>query len=246
MTESMGMWPPQEKIPEIKTLELREAEDIRKYFAFADPILGVDWGEKGVPEEYQPEYIAAHPEETQMFSATRGNEFAGGAKVAILDETAKTRLLIPAEYQEKVGVLLEYAAVAEEHRKQGVLKELTEKRLEWAKAHGAEFAACECELKNPVSALAKIKDGFVIHGACPADLSVGISTPYLVAMKDLRAEITPGKERVDIIDVLVSEDSYEELSTLFAEGWIGVEVEMPKTEGEPWKLTLERKLSENA
>lgn len=41
-------------------LEVSKKEGVVRYFNFADPILHVDWGKEGAPEEYTPEFIEAH------------------------------------------------------------------------------------------------------------------------------------------------------------------------------------------
>jgi hypothetical protein len=222
-----------------EAVRLASPEEIKGYFNFADPILGVDWGEKGVPEEYTPEYVASHPEATQVFVIRgEGAEIAGGSKVTMLDAENQARLGLDAGlYARQKGVLLEYTAIREPDRNKKLLAELTSKRLEWAREHGAGFAATEIELTNPVSAHTKTRDGFVFVGV--KDPIDGIPHPYLVAVLPL-GEKGPVSQGGETKEVEVDENSKEYLATLFAEGWIGIDAKCDSDAG-PWKLLMEKR-----
>jgi len=231
-----------------KPLEAREAttdEEVKQYFSFADPILKVAWGEDGPPEEYTPEYIAAHPELTKIFVVKdERSEVVGGAKIKKLTVSDKGRLNLNEGFLlNQSGVLLEYEAIRDDYRKQGLLSILTQKRIDWAKEHGAEYACAEVEITRPISAYTKIRDGFVVVGIKEA--GEGIAEPYFVLLKQISGGDTvvnkskQAKDKVEWKEVEVNEDSCEELRGLFSDGWIGVDMK-PKSEEMPWILILEK------
>lgn len=114
----------QRKSPEIR--EATTEEDVQHFFAFADPILGVDWGES-VPMRYSPEYIPSHPDMTKVFFIRDTNKgIIAGGKVGLLTPEDQQRLQLKTD---RPGALLEYAAVREEDRRRGLLTELTRIRI---------------------------------------------------------------------------------------------------------------------
>ncbi|MBI4225103.1 MAG: GNAT family N-acetyltransferase [Candidatus Sungbacteria bacterium] len=237
--------------PDEKTemgLEAKEAgtaQEIRDYFAFADPILKVNWGEAEPPDEYTPEYIAAHPDITRIFVVRDANgDVVGGAKVKKLGEEDKHRLgLNKNQLMHKDGVLLEYSAVREDHRKRGLFSILTQKRIDWAGQHDAKYVCSEIEITRPISVYTKIRDGFTLVGI--KEPGAGILEPYFVAFKQI-GENEPATEKnkdekvqPEYMEMEINENSYQELKRLFSEGWVGVDA---KFEGEsiPWILILEK------
>lgn len=228
--------------PEARKIErATSAKEVQEYFNFADPILGVDWGEEGAPEEYTPEYIAAHPEYTQVFVVRNTEkEIIAGSKIKKLDEHTKQRLgLEGVEYDDKEGVLLEYAAVREDERKKGILTLMGKEFIQWIHENNVSYASAEVEVMRPISAHTMMREGFRIVGL--KEPGEGIPEPYFVAVKfmdETGQQKTPfsgeGKE------IVVSEDTEEELRKLFAEGWQGVGVKFENQEG-PMTLILEKK-----
>jgi hypothetical protein len=223
-------------------------KDIAEYFAFADPLIGVDWGEEGPLEEYTPEFIFAHPELTQVFVIrnTKG-EIVAGAKVKKLDTSEKERLgLTDGELATKEGALLEYTAVKEAYRNNRLLADLTQKRIEWARSHESEYVCSEAEITNPISVYTKIRDGFTLIGI--REPVEGIPEPYFVEYKNLdsiqNAVSTPDAVDSELKEIMVSKESYAELADLFAHGWVGIDIKgsplSPEKLEMPWTLILSR------
>jgi hypothetical protein len=236
-----------ETIPPPEITGIHTPEELERYFAFANPVIGVDWGEGGVLEEYTPVYVAAHPELTQVFVAKDGTgEIIAGAKVTILNDGEKNRLgLAHGSFENQQGALLEYAAVKEEHRSAGMLGDLTEQRIAWAREHGAAFVCSEAEITNPISIYTKIRDGFVLASVQPP--SEGVVHPYFVETKSLNPkgdEKTSATPALEWKEVTVTEGSFDELKALFSDGWIGIDIkgadESPERLTVPWTLILER------
>lgn len=234
-----------------KKFEIKKAksiEEIRDYFDFSDPLIGVDWGENGPPVDYTPEYIFNNPELTQLFLIhNKHKEIIAGAKVVKMTIIEKRRLgLTGSEFTSKEGVLLEYTAVGEQYRNNGLLKELTDRRIQWAFDHGADYVCSEAEITNPVSVYTKIRDGFVLIGICAS--AEGIARPYFVEYKNLKPE-NPYSNTIEtsvtkLREVIVTEDSFADLSDLFADGWIGIDIKGNQSEPEmletPWTLIMRR------
>ena len=229
----------QPQTPEnFKITELETASQIAEYFALADPILGVDWGEEGVPEMYTPEYIAAHPEETRVFGIkNNAGELVAGAKVTLLSDFDKERLgFVDNDYATKKGALLEYTAVKEDDRRKRLLAQLTKARLEWAKEKNVEYMCTECELENPISAHAKTVDGFKFIDV--REPGMGVVNPYMVAVKSLtdNLPIVSGEKK----KILITKDSKDELRKLFDEGWVGIDAQIPY-QSESWTMIMQKK-----
>ncbi len=229
---------------QLQASEIATEQEVSQYFAFADPILHVDWGAEGLPEEYTPEYIVAHPEATKIFVIKNGsNEIIGGAKIKKLTEEDARRLgLNKGPFSNQDGALLEYTVVREDYRNQGLLTELTQKRIDWAKERGIDYVCAEIAIDTPISAHTKIRDGFMfIDIRMPG---AGISVPYFIAVKPLyqeskTAENEVNKEQPERKEVEVNETSFEELRGLFDEGWVGVNIKLGG-ESDAWILILER------
>ncbi len=230
---------------------IHSTEELRKYFTFADPVIGVDWGEGGVLEDYTPEYIAAHPEITQIF-VTKNDEgqIIAGAKVKMLDDEEKVRLgLERSGFEDQIGALLEYAAVEEEYRNNKLLVNLTQKRINWAKERNATYVCSEAEITNPISIYTKIRDGFVLTSV--QEPAPGATHPYFVEIKSLKKLEKNGASKKNSNDhipewkeVVVTAESFEELKKLFTDGWTGVDIKGASEEPEkltvPWTLIMER------
>ena len=234
--------------PEIECLYT--TEELKQFFSFADPIIGVDWGEEGVLEEYTPEYIAAHPEITQVFVARNNDgQIIAGSKVKMLDSAEQVRLgLNQDKFENQIGVLLEYTAVKEEHRNNKLLSDLTKKNIDWAKERGATYVCSEAEITNPISVYTKIRDGFVLTSV--QEPCEGVTHPYFVEIKSLNPDenqssnAIPGNSTPEWKEVIVTEKSFEELKRFFDEGWIGVDIkgadESPEKLTIPWILIMEK------
>ena len=228
-----------------KIEDTHDSEEIKRYFAFADPLIGVDWGEEGVAKDYMPEYVSAHPEITQVFIAKDNEQIIAGAKIKMLDETEKVRLgLDQGDFEKQNGAILEYTAVKEEYRNKGLLADLTNKRIDWAKEHGATYICSEAEMINPISVYTKLRDGFVLVGVRePCD---GIPHPYFVEVKklNLNDNETTSDFKPEWKEVIVTAESFDELKKLFAEGWIGVDIKSSSEGSEvlsvPWILVMEK------
>lgn len=222
---------------------------MKEYFSFADPILHVDWGEDGIDEYYTPEYIAAHPEQTQVYVIRDSTgEIIAGAKVAVLTSDDKSRLGLSQErFKNDTGALLEYAAVKEEHRNKKLQADLSEKRIAWARERGASYICSEAEINNPISIYTKIRDGFVLVSIQQSDPGEGTVLPYFVELKFIDEERGGGedKELPEWREEVVTDDSFEELNTLFDAGWVGVDIKGADEALEnltvPWTLVLERR-----
>lgn len=233
-----------EKNPE--AVRAQSAQDVSEYYQFADPVLGVDWGEDGVLDEYAPEYVVSHPELTQVFVArdSAGEVIAGG-KVTMLDLSTMMRLdLDRSAFADETGALLEYTAVQEEYRNKGILGDIMSKRIAWAKEHGATFVCSEAEINNPISVYTKIRDGFVLTSIQEPDL--GVVNPYFVEVMSLDGRKVSGAEgKPEWKEVVVTSDSFDELQGLFNEGWIGVDIkgaaEAPEKLSMPWTLVMEKR-----
>lgn len=238
-----------EKNNEAEVVEALTPGIISEYFDFANPILEIDWGEDGVPDEYKPEFIASHPDHTKVFIVKdESGEIVAGAKIKILDQETADRLgLSRGSLVGLMGVLLEYTAIRESDRNKGILGNLTSKRLEWAKERGADYACTELEIINPVSIWTKIRDGFTLVDI--REPGAGIPHPYFVAVKVL-TEKSDQKVFGDIVtpqwkEVEVGTNSYKELKSLFADGWVGVDIKGSDEQGFenlniPWTLILEK------
>lgn len=234
--------------PEIEAIN--NPEDLERFFTFTDPVIGVDWGEEGVLQDYTPEYIASHPEITQIFVAKNDEgQIVAGAKAKMLDDAEKVRLgLESSDFKNQIGALLEYAAVKKEYRNNKLLADLTKKRIDWAKEHKATYVCSEAEITNPISIYTKIRDGFVL--ASVQEPAPGAIHPYFVEIKNLNPnenEISGNNSNSSIPEwkeVVVTEKSFEELKKLFADGWRGVDIkgadEEPEKLSVPWTLIMER------
>ncbi len=236
-----------------RTMELKEATVIQDYFDWANPMLRVTWDKTTTPKEYTPEYIVSHPDETIVLGVYEGSALVAGGKVTILNEEEKKRLETNSELHAEKCALLEYVAVKEESRGKHILLDLIEKRLDWAEKNEVRYMYSEMELDNPISSIPKVKKGFKIYSVRPS--GAGISTPYLVLRKDM-SEIPTATESsetntLEKTEVLVTEDSYNELAQLFNDGWVGIDITAdeqlltvdhisPDKKQAPWKLTLER------
>lgn len=243
-----------EDVRDFEAQRTQTIEELRRYFAFADPLIGVDWGEKDVPEDYTPEYVAAHPELTQVYLVKDGSgEIIAGAKVKMLDAAEKNRLgLEQGNFANQSGALLEYAAVKKEYRNNKILADLTKKRIEWAKEHGATYVCSEAEITNPISIYTKIRDGFVLVNVQEPSASEGVVHPYFVEVKNVAPNEGEARKEASSAftpewkEVLVTEESFSELKSLFVDGWIGVDIkgadEDPEKLRLPWRLVLERNL----
>lgn len=239
---------PAESAPRFDIHTVTTPEDLEEFFAFADELIGVDWGEAGPPETYTPEYVAAHPDLTQVFAIedAEGAIIATG-KVTVLNDEQKARLgFDTGAFEGQKGALLEYTAVAEAHRNNRLLAALTEQRIAWAREQGASFVCSEAEITNPVSIYTKIRDGFVLTGIKPPFEE--IPHPYVVEVKGIaphQDEAATARTTPVWKEAVVTEDSFEELQALFADGWVGVDIkgaaEDPEHLGMPWTLILEKR-----
>ena len=216
-------------------------------------MLRVTWDETTTPEEYRPEYIVAHPDETVVLGVYEGSVLVAGGKVTILNDEEKKRLEPNTELHSEKGALLEYVAVKEESRNQHILLDLIKRRTDWAQQHGVRNLYSELELDNPISSIPKVKNGFKIYSVHPS--GAGISTPYLVLRKDISGTSVENKSSETSMpekkELFVTEDSYDELAQLFSDGWVGIDItadkplqtvdHIPHDEKQaPWKLTLTR------
>jgi hypothetical protein len=225
---------------------VREAttpEEIREFLAFGDAILEVNWGPEGPPEEYTPEYIAAHPDFTKIFIAKDADgRLMGGAKVKMIDERTRHRLgLDVGEYAHQIGVLFEYEVVREDERRKGLLKPLTEPRVEWAKKRNATYLCAEIAVTTPVSGFIKAEhQGFRYIGI--KEPGEGITDPYFVIVKDI-AEHSPTPQNkpanIERKEVAVNEHALDVFQPLFADGWVGVGATLSSDE-KSWSLLLEK------
>ncbi|MBU1292748.1 GNAT family N-acetyltransferase [Patescibacteria group bacterium] len=218
-------------------------DEIREYTKYADSVFGVDESDPTL-ERWTPEYIATHTDTVGLFVAYGSDkEIKGGGLVTILSKAEALEKLFNQSYltKEKIAIF-EYQVVREEDRRKGLARELTEKRLQWAREHGATLALSEIETVNPISAHAKTREGFVFIGIQSDEYS---DAPLLVAVKPLvEAEVfgesikntTPIYEHVVMS---VKEDSHSELDALFREGWIGIDAQVGESE-EEIVLTLRR------
>ncbi len=251
MTSELGSNPEQERQLTQEPKEAHSAEEIQQYFEFADAILGVDWGEEGPPEIYTPQYIAAHPEEAQLFVLKDiGGNIVGGIKTKVLDEADKERLSINiGALASKNGILLEYAAIKEELQNQGLVKPLWNKAAGWGKEHGAEYMASEAEIDNPRSVYIQLRGGSKIVSIQPPGM--GVPNPYFVLI-DYATEPSPSEDdKPEWQEVVVTPESYDELKQLFGDGWVGVDIKGPpenpdnddswdKFQKNKWTLILEK------
>src|SRR3989344_828669 len=232
------------KQPEIK--EAITKEEIEQFFSFADPILKVEWGKEGPPEEYMPEYIAANPDSTKIFIAqNEDGEIVGGGKVKKLTKDNLERLGLQKILSDKKdSILLEYSEVKEDYRNQGLFSKLIQKRVDWANEQGAEYMCAEVEITRPISAHIKIRDGFTFIGI--KEPGEGIAEPYFVAIKKISEkeliteEDKNNQTKFERKEVEVSEHSYGELNELFSVGWVGVGMKFSSQDA-PWTLILEKK-----
>ncbi|MEI8130476.1 MAG: GNAT family N-acetyltransferase [bacterium] len=252
MQETISDHEQQETSP-FKTLELKNAPEIQNYFDWANPMLRVTWDETTTPEEYRPDYIVTHPDETVVLGVYEDQTLVAGGKVTILSDEEKKRLEPNTELHSEKSALLEYVAVKEESRNKHILLDLIERRTKWAEDHGVKYLYSELELDNPISSVPKVHNGFKMYSVHQS--GAGISTPYLVLRKNL-SETTvktesPETTATEKKEILVTEDSYDELAHLFEDGWVGVDITIdkpiktvdqisPDEIQAPWKLTLER------
>ncbi len=223
--------------------QIIEADGIKDYLSFADLILEVDWGEEGPPEEYTPEFIAAHPDLTAVFVMKEGDEIIGGSKVKLVDERTKNRLGLMGEtWVHQTGALLEYTAIKEDYRNKGLLKVLTDKRIEWAKDHNAEYVCTETGISESIATYVKLRDGFRIIGVC--EPGEGIPEYYFVLVKLLDEAEDKVNQNVEYKEIKVDNDSVSQLSILLNEGWHGVDIKGIGVNSEnlvfPYALILEK------
>lgn len=246
--------------PEVRPLQ--DAADIAEFFRVADPILHVDWGDDGVPAEYTPEYIVAHPDQTQIFAVRdmQTTEIVAGAKVTVVDEQTATRLQLSEQLQTRRGVLGEYGFVREGVRGNGVLEKMTNQSLEWARAKGVEYMCAELSTTDPraIGVQLRKSGGFVLLGVCPP--GAGIETPYFVAVRPVDSdkegcwrdlgfstpsEFAPSDDGSKYEwDELPLDTSFETLQKKFSEGWYGVDLRGTIDQGTessvPWSIVFER------
>jgi predicted GNAT family acetyltransferase len=184
-------------------------------------------------------YIAAHPDFTQVFVVRdEKGEVVAGSKVKKIEEETRSRLRLDVgDYAGKQGALLEYTVVQKDLQNKGLLQELTKTRVEWAKEKNIEFVCAEVEITRPVSAWTKIRDGFVMVGL--NDPGEGIPEPYFVAVKPLTEQKKEVTKKPEWKEIVVSEETKEELKGLFSDGWVGVDVKFDNEEG-PMTLILEK------
>lgn len=246
MNENKRVTTTRENETKPQTTAAATAQDVREYFKFADRELGVDWGVDGAPEEYTPEFIASHPDFTQIFMVRDSNNaIIAGAKVKKITPDVQSRLgLDKGDLAKQIGVLLEYTVVREDKRNSGILSLLTQKRLDWSKEHGAEYACAEVEITRPISAYTKIRDGFVFVGI--QEPGAGIPDPYLVAVKPIIKDASTNEstkkkhDQFEWKEIEINENSEKDLAKLFMDGWVGVDIKS-NSETCPWTLILEKK-----
>ncbi len=235
-------FPPEQAANQYQVEEANSAAEVAHYFEIADEILGVDWGEEGPPEYYTAEHIAAHPEAVQVFCIKdANNKVIGGIKTQLLNNNDKDRLgFIDRDKITQKGVLLEYAAIREAMQNKGLIKILMQKGIEWAHQHRAEYICAEVEINNPRSAYIQMREGFEITDIRPP--GEGVPNPYFVLIQKKVAQ-SANQGIPHWKEYEVTEHSFEELSQLFSEGWIGVDIKGAADVeyfDTPWMLILEK------
>ncbi len=247
----------------LEVRSLQGAADIAEFFRVADPILDVDWGDDGVPVGYTPEYIVAHPDQTQIFAVRdiQTTEILAGAKVTVMDSNMANRLQLSEQMKQRKGVLFEYTFIKESLRDQGTMDVLMSQRMEWAKKQEAIYVCTELGVDDPRAIWVKLRksDNFVLIGVCPP--GEGIETSYFVAARPV--DIVPEdqwarlglQQPTDLRDSTVDPVSYEwdelplgssfeMLQKKFDEGWYGVDlrgtIDQDTESSVPWSIVFER------
>lgn len=161
---------------------IRTGNDIERFLAFANPILSVDMEDPYMREMYGTDRLWREIAEGQRvgFVTTDDGTIIAGALAKVLDDKDKADRRIN---DPRSLVLLEYWAVAEDRRRQGLITSLIRRCEDWARDKKAHGLVTKVELANPTSLRVAFGHGFVATHLLHA--SLGIPGDFQILRKQL-------------------------------------------------------------
>jgi len=158
------------------------ADQVKAYFDWANPILCVDPADPYMAENYPPDRVAREITEGRrcLIVARDGDAIVGGVMMKVFNDQDRGLRKIT---DQQPLVLIEYGAVHEDYRRQGLFTRLGESGAKWAELKAIPEIVAEIELSAIESLTAAFKNGFVATHLLPP--SLGIVGPYLILRKKL-------------------------------------------------------------